>query len=280
MVEKIRFLERYKHQHISANSNTGQGSVTVIRVDSDGRIMGGVTEQPDSSSSRQSLRSSCGAGLLQAGDSRSRGGFAPAGAAGSYGTYGGTASGRRRGGAARKAAGGGVGGGACFGMLAADSVVEDGLLDPEAKYAREYEARLNPFAEFQLSESEARLKGMQLHDKALLAGSRLIAGSKIARAAVAVYAVLLHVFIMVLMYASATPHAVLQQTGPASAASLTADGVVRLPAMAGNATADEVAAAGRAAVGGGAVAAAAAAGKGLRLLLGYGADRQGAIMTP
>jgi homeobox protein cut-like len=160
-------------------------------------------------------------------------------------------------------------------MLASMSEeVEDGLSGPEAKYAPEYEARLNPFAEFQLSESESRLKGMQLHDKALLAGSRLIAGSKIARAAVAMYAVLLHVFIMVLMYASASPHAMLPQAGAAGAASLAADGIVTLPATSGNATADGAAAAGRAAIGGSAVAAAATAAKGLRLLLGSGAHWQ------
>ena len=50
---------------------------------------------------------------------------------------------------------------------------------------------------------------MRLHDKALLAGSRLIAGSKLARAAIALYVLLLHCVIMAVMYYSATPHAVL-----------------------------------------------------------------------
>jgi hypothetical protein len=61
----------------------------------------------------------------------------------------------------------------------------------------------------QASESEARVRGMRLHDKALLAGSRLIAGSKLARAAIALYVLLLHGIIMALIYHSATPHVVL-----------------------------------------------------------------------
>lgn len=69
-----------------------------------------------------------------------------------------------------------------------------------------------PTAHKQASESEARLRGMRLHDKALLAGSRLIAGSKLARAGIALYVLLLHAVIMALMYFSATPHAALYES--------------------------------------------------------------------
>lgn len=68
----------------------------------------------------------------------------------------------------------------------------------------------------QASESEARLRGMRLHDKALLAGSRLIAGSRLARAAIALYVLLLHAVIMALMYYSATPHVALYESSSSS----------------------------------------------------------------
>lgn len=115
----------------------------------------------------------------------------------------------------------------------------------------------------QASESEARLRGMRLHDKALLAGSRLIAGSKLARAAVALYVLLLHGVIMALMYFSATPHTTLYATSDSSSSIPSA--VARL----GNSTA-EAAAAAAAGVAGLQEAAAggrAAAGAGARLLL-------------
>lgn len=57
---------------------------------------------------------------------------------------------------------------------------------------------------------------MRLHDKALLAGSRLIAGSQLARAAIALYVLLLHGVIMALMYYSATPHVTLSVSSTGS----------------------------------------------------------------
>lgn len=68
---------------------------------------------------------------------------------------------------------------------------------PEAKYSRAYEAKVNPFADFQQSEADSRLRNLPAHERALLASSRIIMGSRIGRAVIAVYAVLLHVFIMV-----------------------------------------------------------------------------------
>ena len=41
-----------------------------------------------------------------------------------------------------------------------------------ALYAQAYEAQLNPFVEFQQHESESRVNKLNLHDRALLSGSR------------------------------------------------------------------------------------------------------------
>jgi hypothetical protein len=119
---------------------------------------------------------------------------------------------------------------------------------------------------------------MRLHDKALLAGSRLIAGSKLARAAIALYVLLLHGVIMALMYFSATPHTTLYETSGSSSlpsAVAAAQGVARSANSTGGeggaAAAAAAAAAGvkglqkAAAVSAG--AAGAAAGGGVRLLL-------------
>lgn len=88
------------------------------------------------------------------------------------------------------------------------------LLWPESCNQLTRLLRWLPF--LQASESEARLRGMRLHDKALLAGSRLIAGSKLARAGIALYVVLLHAVIMALMYYSATPHVTLYESSGSS----------------------------------------------------------------
>ena len=117
---------------------------------------------------------------------------------------------------------------------------------------------------------------MRLHDKALLAGSRLIAGSKLARAAIALYVLLLHGVIMALMYFSATPHTTLYEASGSSSipsAVAAAQGVARLA----NSTGGERGAAAAAAAAGveglqkaaavSAGAAGAAAGGGVRLLL-------------
>jgi homeobox protein cut-like len=147
----------------------------------------------------------------------------------------------------------------------------------EARYQKEYEAKLNPFAEFQANESEAARRGMRLHDKALLAAGRLIAGSRLARAGLALYFFLVHVFLMVLMYHSASPHVTLQQAavgsvvGAAAAAGGAVEGLAAARLAAAGAGVGTVgsgeavpAAAGSGAGGGGGGGAATA---GLRLLL-------------
>eukprot|EP00878_Enallax_costatus_P035293 GHUV01039312.1.p1 GENE.GHUV01039312.1~~GHUV01039312.1.p1 ORF type:complete len:369 (+),score=110.83 GHUV01039312.1:364-1470(+) len=203
LVEKIRFLERYKQQvHAAGDSGGSNAAVTVIRVDGSGCIMrqescsydtdarGHLSGAPHQA---KASRYSCGPLSLSLGANGSSGRSSSTTAAAGKGV-------RSRGLGPKRQEG-------CFG---AGGDLEDSL-DPETRYAKEYEARLNPFAEFQQIESESRLRGMQLHDKALLAANRLIAGSRMARAAVAVYVVMLHVFLMLLMYYSATPHAVLEQ---------------------------------------------------------------------
>jgi homeobox protein cut-like len=75
----------------------------------------------------------------------------------------------------------------------------------EARWGKAYEAKINPFVEFQASESHQRVQALQLHDRAVLASSKVLMGSRVARVFVASYAVVLHLFIMVLLYYSATP---------------------------------------------------------------------------
>jgi homeobox protein cut-like len=111
---------------------------------------------------------------------------------------------------------------------------------------------------------------MRLHDKALLAGSRLIAGSKLARAAIALYVLLLHGVIMALMYFSATPHTTLYQTSGSSSipsAVAATQGIARLANSTG---------------GDGVAAAAAAAGvEGLQkpAAVSAGAAAEGAVRS-
>lgn len=54
-----------------------------------------------------------------------------------------------------------------------------------------------PMANCSLCAFHHQVRSLQLHDRAMLAGSKLLVGSRFARAFVATYAVLLHLFIMV-----------------------------------------------------------------------------------
>lgn len=56
--------------------------------------------------------------------------------------------------------------------------------------------------EFQQSEVERRVKGLNLHERAVLAGGRLMLGNRAARVFIAAYAALLHLFILMLLYYS------------------------------------------------------------------------------
>jgi hypothetical protein len=132
LTNACRFLERYKNSSGQTNPDR-QGSVTVIRVDGAG-VIHDVTpgyntaaglnpnQLPDSKADRYS----CGPITI---GGKGNGRAAAAATAGSN---------RRR----HRQAG-------CFGMLGGDDAAEAGK-GPEARYMKEYEARLNPFAEFQV----------------------------------------------------------------------------------------------------------------------------------
>jgi hypothetical protein len=147
-----RFLERYKNSSGQTYPDR-QGSVTVIRVDGAG-VIHDVTpgcnaaavlnpsQLPDSKADRYSC------GPVTIGGKGGGRAAAPAMAG----------SNRRR----HRQAG-------CFGMLGGDDAAEAGL-GPEARYMKEYEARLNPFAEFQVGPGGALgaccssgCRGMQQH---------------------------------------------------------------------------------------------------------------------
>ena len=49
------------------------------------------------------------------------------------------------------------------------------------------------------------MRHLQLHDRAVLAGGRLLLGSRFARAFLAIYSVLLHFFVLLLIYNSMGP---------------------------------------------------------------------------
>lgn len=143
-----RFLERYKNSAGLSNTDQ-QGSVTVIRVDGAGVIHDVVTPGFNNNPT-----AAAGSGLVN-----------PAGSDGKADRYscgpitiggkGGSSGGRRAAAAAagsnrrrQRQAG-------CFGMLGGDdgsgaAAAAEAGLGPEARYLREYEARLNPFAEFQV----------------------------------------------------------------------------------------------------------------------------------
>ena len=54
---------------------------------------------------------------------------------------------------------------------------------------------------------------MQIHDRAVLAGSKLLVGSRFARAFTAIYALLLHAFVMLLLYHAMSPRTQIEMVG-------------------------------------------------------------------
>jgi len=199
LYEKVRYLERYSQKAAAT------GKMAVLKVDDAG------VPQAQAADAKAN-RYQCGPVAFEFGSAEADSGPGPGSRAGG--------AMRIRG--ARKA----VNLAACFPGGADDVDEESG--GPEAKYARAYEARVNPFAEFQKTEVEQRVRNLQLHDRAVLAGSKLLVGSRIARAFVATYAVLLHLFIMVLLYYSMMPRTQIEMvdmdaiTQQAAAASTTA----------------------------------------------------------
>lgn len=201
LYEKIKYLEAYSREH--APAATAGARTTVIKVDD-----AGVMQQQQHGTAGSSNRYQCGPVFMDFGG---RGETWGAGLAGSKAnvSYSSAADSngvlRTRGAVSRRLQ--------CFG--GGDNTDAE-VGDLESKYSQAYAARLNPFAEFKQNESEAQLKQLQLHDKALLAGSKLIMGNRVARVFVACYAVFLHAFIMVLLYSSATPHVILAEMSAGS----------------------------------------------------------------
>jgi hypothetical protein len=133
-----RFLEHYKHSQ-GLEGPHRQGSVTVIRVDGAGVIhdaapgFSSSLSQNPGATDPKAARYGCGPLSLEV-PGRKAAGRSAAAAAGSN---------RRR----HRQAG-------CFGMLVSDDVSSGaGQQGPEARYLKEYEARLNPFSEFQVGSS-------------------------------------------------------------------------------------------------------------------------------
>ncbi|EIE24379.1 hypothetical protein COCSUDRAFT_83683 [Coccomyxa subellipsoidea C-169] len=91
---------------------------------------------------------------------------------------------------------------ACFGFVEADD--EEAVHSAaEQRYLKAYEARFNPFAEFQQSEEVSRVKSLPVHDRAILSGTRLLLQNKVGRIFAAVYLTVIHVFVFVLIYYAA-----------------------------------------------------------------------------
>ncbi len=68
---------------------------------------------------------------------------------------------------------------------------------------QEYEARFNPWAEFQQSEEASRVRALPVHDRAMLSGSKALLGSKLGRAFAAAYLAAIHIFLFSLIYYAA-----------------------------------------------------------------------------
>lgn len=81
-----------------------------------------------------------------------------------------------------------------------------------------YEARFNPWAEFQQSEEASRVKALPVHDRALLTGSKALLGSKLGRAFAAVYLALIHAFMFALIYYAALSSQPVVRAAPTDAA--------------------------------------------------------------
>jgi homeobox protein cut-like len=183
LVEKLRYLEAYRDKAggggsggAGAAGGARGGKQAVLSVDD-----AGVAADPSGAAASRVHRYGCGPLALEI-----RGG----------------GEGREGGGRRRLRADRAAGPLACWGVGQEEE--EAGV---EAKYRRAYEAKLNPWAGFQAAEVEAAKGALGLHDRALLAGSKLVVGSRMARVAIAAYAVVLHVFIMLLLYAASNRHA-------------------------------------------------------------------------
>ncbi|CAI5993800.1 unnamed protein product [Closterium sp. NIES-65] len=72
----------------------------------------------------------------------------------------------------------------------------------EVRYRKLYEEKMNPFTEFHQREQEKSYRNLRLHDKITLNSSRFLLTNKYGRAFVFFYTLLLHLFILALLYRS------------------------------------------------------------------------------
>jgi len=82
----------------------------------------------------------------------------------------------------------------------------------EAKYAREYDARLNPFDAFQRRERQARYNALSPAEKLLLAVSSMLFSDRRARIAFFIYIVVLHLMVFGTTVHHALVHSVAQRS--------------------------------------------------------------------
>lgn len=70
----------------------------------------------------------------------------------------------------------------------------------EEKYLQEYENRLDPFSEFKGKVKEGRQRQMPIADKLVYVFSHVLFGSRLARFAVVVYVMLIHVLTFLVLF--------------------------------------------------------------------------------
>lgn len=78
---------------------------------------------------------------------------------------------------------------------AAQGDIEAGV-SAERKYTKEYEARMNPFAQFQGKQRENRKKQLGFVDKSVYIVGDLVFGNRYARMFVFLYVIVLHILVM------------------------------------------------------------------------------------
>ena len=76
------------------------------------------------------------------------------------------------------------------------------------RYMKDYEEKVNPLNDFRSREREARRKALPLQDRAAMAvGSALVSGSRVAKSAIVVYALVLHLIAFVVLAGFSHRHA-------------------------------------------------------------------------
>lgn len=70
----------------------------------------------------------------------------------------------------------------------------------EEKYLQEYEKRLDPFSEFKGKVKEGRQRQMPIADKLVYIFSHVLFGSRVARLAIVVYVLLMHILTFFVLF--------------------------------------------------------------------------------